>query len=205
MPRPKAYDEDAMLSAAMHTFRIRGYGNTSIKDLEQATGLRSGSLYHSYRDKEGLFEAVLVHYNDTVVQARIDRHLPPGAGVTGLRRMFRSLLKEPDGGRHGCLLTNSAVELGGVEGTLRSGVDAGLNLLQAAFERVLAEARDAAEISPEVHPSSAAVRLLVLYQGLLVLIRGGRPDKELLPLIDTEFAALAWAPSSPSNTSRKSR
>jgi TetR/AcrR family transcriptional regulator, transcriptional repressor for nem operon len=46
MSRPKTYDEEKLLRAAMQTFRERGYGGTSIKDLEQATGLRSGSLYH---------------------------------------------------------------------------------------------------------------------------------------------------------------
>lgn len=203
MPRPKAYDEDAVLSAAMDTFRVRGYGATSIKDLEQATGLRSGSLYHGYRDKEGLFEAALAHYNNTVVGARIERYLPPGAGVGGLRRMFRSLLKEPDGGRHGCLLTNSAIELAGADNALRSGVDAGLGLLQQAFERVLVEARAAGEVSPQLNPPAAALRLLVLYQGLLVLIRGGRPDRELAPLIDAEFAALTQPTPSPSPSRKK--
>jgi hypothetical protein len=95
--------------------------------------------------------------------------------------MFRSLLKEPDGGRHGCLLTNSAVELAGADNAMRSGVDAGLALLQRAFRAVLAEARAAGEVSPQLHPPAAALRLLVLYQGLLVLIRGGRPDRELAP------------------------
>ena len=38
-----------------------------------------------------------------------------GAGIEGLRRLFLSLLREPDGGSSGCLITNSAVEFGRME------------------------------------------------------------------------------------------
>ena len=57
MGRPRQYDEETVLAGAMHAFRERGYAGASIKDLEQATGLTAGSIYHGYRDKAGLFAA----------------------------------------------------------------------------------------------------------------------------------------------------
>lgn len=204
MSRPKTYDDEKLLRAAMETFRERGYGGTSIKDLEQATGLRSGSLYHGYRDKQGLFNAALAHYNDTVVGGRIAHYLAPGAGLAGLRALFRSLLQEPAGGRHGCLLTNSAIELGPAGGEALAGVHEGLDLLRQAFENSLQEASVAGQLVSGASPAVLALRLLALYQGLLVLVRGGRPDSELAPLIDAEFAALAVKPAAPSQPKRKS-
>lgn len=179
MSRPKAFEEDAVLAAAMNVFRSEGFAGASLKALQDATGLASGSLYHSYRDKAGLFQAALAHYNQRVVQGRIARHLKPGSGLEGLRKLFRSLLREPGGTRDGCLLTNTAVELGGEPAVLE-----GFGLLQQAFARSLHEAL------PRADAQALALRLLVLYQGLLVMVRAGRPDAELAPLIDAEFDTL---------------
>ncbi|WP_374564575.1 TetR/AcrR family transcriptional regulator [Ideonella sp.] len=204
MSRPKTYEDEALLRAAMQAFRERGYAGTSIKDLEQATGLRSGSLYHGYRDKQGLFNAALAHYNDTVVGGRIAQYLAPGAGLAGLHGLFRSLLHEPAGARHGCLLTNSAIEFGPAGGEALTGVHEGLDLLRQAFENSLQEAIDAGHLPRAASPAGLALRLLALYQGVLVLVRGGRPDSELAPLIDTEFAALAATPAPATRRKRRS-
>jgi AcrR family transcriptional regulator len=181
MARPKAYDDDTVLSAAMHVFRRRGYAGASIRDLEQATGLKSGSIYNGFGDKDGLFRAALAHYNTAVVRRRIDRFLPDGAGLDGLRHLFRSLLSEPDGGANGCLLTNSAIEFGAGDPIAAPGVQEGLGLLEAAFTRAIAQA---------AIPCSA-LHLLAFYQGILVLVRSGRAPADLAVLIDAEFDRLA--------------
>src|SRR5579863_8586335 len=111
MGRARDYDEEAVLTGAMHAFRRSGYGGASIRDLEAATGLKAGSIYNSFGDKAGLFAAAFAHYNRTVLHGRIDRFAPPQRGLDGLRRLFLSLLQEPGGGRLGCLITNAAVEL----------------------------------------------------------------------------------------------
>jgi AcrR family transcriptional regulator len=179
--RNKAFDEDHVLTQAMHLFRHKGFGAASVKDIEQATGLKTGSIYHSYRDKDGLFQAALDHYNGKVVAGRMAQFLPPGGGIAGLRALFQSLLHEPGGATDGCLLTNSAIEFGAAETSGRNGVHQGFDLLRSAFERVLTEAGAAM-------PQTAAWRLLVLYQGLLVLVRGGYASGHLAQLIDLEFS-----------------
>jgi len=83
-----------------------------MRDLETATGLSAGSIYNSFGDKAGLFDAAFEHYNEAVLQARLDSFAEPKSGLRGLRELFLSLLREPDGGTLGCLITNSAVEFG---------------------------------------------------------------------------------------------
>lgn len=194
MARPRNYDEDAVLSAAMHAFRRHGYGPLSIKQLEDSTGLKAGSIYNSFGDKAGLFEAALAHYNDKVVQGRIDTHLQSGKGVPGLQALFLSLLKEPDGGRHGCLLTNTAIEFGGAvrdEAPGRAHLQAGLERLRKAFARVLSEARAAGDLPPGIDIPTTALQLLTLYQGILVLVRSASvDDRSLRRLIGAEFRPL---------------
>lgn len=186
MGRNRSYDEDAVLSGAMHAFRHRGYQAVSIRDLEDATGLKAGSIYNSFGDKAGLFDAAFAHYNRTVLAGRIDRHAPARAGLDGLRLLFTSLLHEPDGEAFGCLITNTAVELGGAVPP-HHGVEEGLRLLTRTFTDRLEVARRASVLRAGVVPRNAAVKLLALYQGLLVLIRAGH-DKALLErLIHDEF------------------
>ncbi len=181
--RGKTFNEDQVLAQAMRLFRSKGFGAASVKDIEQATGLKTGSIYHSYRDKEGLFHAALDHYNDKVVAGRIAHFLPDGAGITGLRTLFHSLLHEPGGTTDGCLLTNSAIEFGISTRPAHLGVHHGFDLLLHAFARTLAGAGIA-------EPEAAALRLLVLYQGLSVMVRGGYATPHLAGLIDVEFSKL---------------
>ena len=73
MGRTREFDEQAVLTGAMHIFRKQGYQAASIRDLEEATGLKGGSIYHAFGDKAGLFDAAFEHYHRTVLEGRIAR------------------------------------------------------------------------------------------------------------------------------------
>ena len=194
MARPRNFDEDTVLTAAMHAFRRHGYGPLSIKQLEDSTGLKGGSIYNSFGDKAGLFAAALAHYNEKVVQGRIDTFLQPAKGLRGLQDLFMSLLKEPDGGRYGCLLTNTAIEFGGQacdEAPGRAHLQAGLDRLRKAFARALTDAKTTGDAPPGMDVTTTALRLLSLYQGILVLVRSASvDDRSLRRLIGAEFRPL---------------
>lgn len=180
MPRSIEFDMDATLTAAMDEFRHLGFGGTSIKALERATGLTSGSLYNSFGDKDAIFARALSHYNHVVVAARIRDHMSGKAATKGLRSLFLSLLQEPDGGSSGCLLTNSAIEFGSAESIAREGVSEGFQLLEDAFRTAVAKFRSGQE-------AVTTLKLLALYQGVLVLVRLGHPKPLLRALINREI------------------
>lgn len=64
MARPIQYDPDKVLSDAVQLFWEKGYESTSIQDIVTATGLKPGSLYKVYSNKEELFHAVLDAYSN---------------------------------------------------------------------------------------------------------------------------------------------
>src|ERR1700676_1667062 len=110
--RSRSYDESQVLTGAMHAFRRSGYSRVSIPDLELATGLSAGSIYNSFGDKRGIFLAAFEHYLHAVLERRIASFARPEHGLSGLRQLFLTLSREPDGETFGCLITNAAIEFG---------------------------------------------------------------------------------------------
>src|SRR5262245_16399647 len=107
----KQFDHDAVVERAMMLFWRKGYGGTSIHDLEEATRLRRGSLYNAFGDKQGLFVAALKRYETTVGQERIRQlsNPDPYRAIEGFLNTLVTQMSEPRRPR-GCLHTNTSLE-----------------------------------------------------------------------------------------------
>src|SRR5277367_4103236 len=62
MGRPKSFSREQVLEKAMPVFWKHGFSDTSLQELEQATGVNKSGLYTEFRDKEDLFVGCLRHY-----------------------------------------------------------------------------------------------------------------------------------------------
>ena len=62
MARVIEYNPQEVLNKAMDLFWSKGYESTSIQDIVSETGLKPGSLYAAYKNKEGIFQAVIELY-----------------------------------------------------------------------------------------------------------------------------------------------
>src|SRR3954469_13206977 len=60
--RPRTFDRQAALEAAMTLFWRHGYEGTSIADLTSAMGFTPPTLYAAFGSKEQLYREVLAHY-----------------------------------------------------------------------------------------------------------------------------------------------
>jgi len=61
--RPRSFDRDAALAAAMRVFWRKGFEATSISDLTEAMNLNPPSLYSAFGDKEQLFLEAVESYS----------------------------------------------------------------------------------------------------------------------------------------------
>jgi AcrR family transcriptional regulator len=190
MARPRSYDENEILTGAMHAFRRDGYSGLSIPQLEAATGLSSGSIYNRFGDKRGIFLAAFQHYLHAVLAQRIAKFARPGQRLAGLRQLFLSLLREPGGETFGCLITNSAIEFGADREITEQAVGKGFAVLEHVFVDRLSAAKSLGELRAGVEPELAAVTLLALYQGVLVLVRGHYDPKRIRRGINFAFDSL---------------
>ena len=111
--RPRAFNDAAVLGAAMRLFWRDGYSGASVPEISSATGLSTSSLYNAYGSKLDLLVAALDHYSDTV----LDRHLlgPLAHGADGLADIdaFLDRLAAASDVTHqprGCLAVNTIAE-----------------------------------------------------------------------------------------------
>lgn len=64
MGRTKLFERNEVTDKALQVFWQKGYTDTSLKDLEDATGVFKPALYSEYGDKEGLFIECVKFYRE---------------------------------------------------------------------------------------------------------------------------------------------
>lgn len=64
MGRPKCFDRNEVLDAAIQLFWKKGFADTSLSDLEKATGVNKSGLYTEFKDKDDIFLESVKHYRD---------------------------------------------------------------------------------------------------------------------------------------------
>ncbi|KQP57336.1 TetR/AcrR family transcriptional regulator [Agreia sp. Leaf283] len=112
MGRTRSFAEVDVARAARGVFWSRGYEDTSLPDLEEATGLNRSSIYHSFTSKRGLFDAAVESYLDDVVRPRLAPLRAPDVAPDALETYLRGLRQamvdhETALARNGCLLLNA--------------------------------------------------------------------------------------------------
>ena len=76
MPRPREFDEDVALEAAMRRFWADGFAATSVRGLGDAMGLGQASVYKAFGDKRALFTQCLDRYLDANMPSPFERGMP---------------------------------------------------------------------------------------------------------------------------------
>lgn len=66
-PQPATSSRDKVLATALALFTGKGYFNTSMRDITRESGVSTGSVYHHFRDKEGVAAAL---YQDLIARMR---------------------------------------------------------------------------------------------------------------------------------------
>lgn len=149
----------------MHAFRRNGFTRTHVAHLEEATGLTVGSLYNAFGDKAGLFGAAFEHYVETFARGRMDDALGPASTLEDLEEYLLALLAPPLDDGYGCLITNTAIELGEDEAFATSAVRPALTERASRISDVLVR-----EVGP-AHAAAAGPGLALICEGMLVLAR----------------------------------
>jgi AcrR family transcriptional regulator len=193
--RPRSFDRDAALAAAIRLFWERGYEATSVADLTEAMGIRPPSLYAAFGDKRRLFAEVVARYGEL-------HALPAPSGEATVRAGVASMLQEAahsyTASEHppGCMIISAAANCSdpGVRDALRALRNANI----ADLEERIAAAVASGEEPAATDPAALARYLGAVLQGMSQQARDGarREDLEQVAAV----AMRAWPATEPVRT-----
>lgn len=184
--RPRQFDGDAALVAAMRVFWRHGYAGASIGTLIEAMGISRATLYASFGDKEGLFRKVMDLYEREKTAYMMDAlEQPTGRGVARHLLLGTIALQANTADPKGSMgIVHSLSHAPGDESIREFVTQRGLywrDKLIARFERA---ARDG-DFPPTYNPRSLALALKAATDGLLVASASGAVDGELHDVANT--------------------
>ncbi|MEU7604938.1 TetR/AcrR family transcriptional regulator [Streptomyces sp. NPDC041003] len=194
MARPKEFDPQTALVAAMELFRRQGYEATSIQDLVDALGINRSSMYAAYGSKHDLYLKALDLY--CAVEAdRAQESLAgsdEGPALPVLRAFLLSYVESAlaDPLRGGCMVTHGVLERLPGDAKAAERLGGALGSLEEAFAYLLLRARVAGELAPGTDVRTTARLLVTLTQGLRVMERAADRDY-LTQVVDQALKGLS--------------
>lgn len=188
--RTKEFDPEAALRAALELFWERGYAATSMADLVERTGVARASIYATFGGKRELYLKALDRYGELTDPGLLAGLSQPGPVLPAVRALVERYAREAagDGGRRGCFVVNTAVELAPRDPLAARRVQANWDFLETALTSALMRAQAQGELAEGSDPRALGRFLLVLMQGLRVMGKAAtEPDR----LRDAAAQALA--------------
>lgn len=192
MARNREFDPKEALEKAMMVFWKKGFVDTSIDDLVDATGVSRYGLYGEFGSKRGLFLASLDHYQDTAVKAFFGIIEQPGATLTEIREYFDKVLElySQPAGKLGCLMCNSATEIAPHDKGVEKKVKSALNRMTAGFSAALMNAKNREEVRADLDTKQAADFLTGILLGVSVMVRSGASKQMISNTVEMSLASL---------------
>ncbi|MFD5697104.1 TetR/AcrR family transcriptional regulator [Streptomyces lasiicapitis] len=197
MARPRTFDEERALDAAMRAFWANGYEATSTQDLCEATGLGRSSIYNTFTSKHDLFRRALARYIDvmSVPQAEIleDAERP---GLERIPPLFARIVdtefdyREDDERSIGCLTVNTVVELARRDPEAAALVERDLDFRLGLLRVALEAGRRDGTVTAGRDPDTLARFINATIGGMRVSAQAGAGRAVLESIADTALDAL---------------
>jgi AcrR family transcriptional regulator len=190
--RPREFDREAALQAAMLVFWRKGFAAASMNDLCEAMGIRSPSLYAAFGSKEALYLEAVEHYVRTVGPTVWGKLASAPTARAGIEKMLWAATETlPEAGEipSGCMAV-----LGAVGDEWPAAVADSVKQVRHEMLRSLHTRLEMAVTDGELPASTDIDRLsrfyLSVFQGMALQARDGATSVELKGV--AAAAMLAW-------------
>ena len=166
-----------IIEKAAELFNSRGYSNTSISDIMQATELKKGGIYNHFKSKEDLVIAAFNFSSNNINQILLDRLSKRKSLLDKLKvfiEVYSNLAQDiPIQG--GSPLIKATVECENFK--IRDLVKSATNFQLILLRKILNQGISSREISSEIQAEQAAIMILSLLQGASIISRLYRNEK----------------------------
>ncbi|CAG9180729.1 TetR/AcrR family transcriptional regulator [Cupriavidus pinatubonensis] len=187
--RPLEFDRVEALSRAVDAFWCHGYEGLPTTVLAKEMGVSKSSLYNTFGTKrELLIEAVAAYTN---AKAEAIRQIAASQDLlTQMRTFLLDIVHNNDDGM-GCLLVNTAAELGLHDIGVRQLLQSGFQSVSDAFELLVIAGQRSGEFKRDLDSTKAALMIVTTIAGLRVLAKAGVPTHQLATAIEHPLAFIA--------------
>jgi AcrR family transcriptional regulator len=189
--RPRAFDPDAALEAALRVFWKKGYEGTALSDLTAAMGVNRPSIYATFGNKEALFRKALDRYAERMTNYTAEALKEPTARAVAERLMMGTadLLSCP-GNPKGCLMVQGALACGEEADPIRKELISRRATGEAALRERFERAKIGGDLAAGADAGHLARYVMAVMHGMSVQSAGGASRGELQGVID--LSLLAW-------------
>ena len=181
--RPRAFDTEAVLDAALELFWKNGYRVTTTRELEDSLGLNASSIYNAFGSKEDLLIAAMERYERRITSDLLEPLETSEEGLEAIDAFFRVLGHwVTHDGRRGCMLVNMMAE----DGCETEPIAKRVRLYRARLRQALRGALERAARAGEISRTAVEARtdlLVCQVFGLNIAARGGARPPELRRLV----------------------
>ncbi len=155
--RPRGFDEEAALEAAMRVFWEKSYEGATLADLTQAMGINRSSLYAAFGGKEALFGLAVDRYREGPMTYMRNALKQPTlqAFVEALLRGTVEFLASP-GNPKGCLFVQGALACGSEAEPVKQTMIQWRRRGEAALKKRLQQAQGDGDLTGKMNPDDFA-------------------------------------------------
>ena len=191
--RPKSFDEDAAIAAFVDVFWTKGYGGTSVDDLQSAAGIKRGSFYATFGSKDDVFQTVMDRYWTSVTEPGLSKLDPTQTALDGVASFVRHVGGfMADNPFRGCLLLSSA----GI-GSAATGTSEAIAERMAQLEARLAQRLGTVQDLSQNRADALAAYVLTVLLGLNAMARAGHDGQSLRTAAECAAQSLPFLTSPP--------
>ncbi|HEX7656767.1 MAG TPA: TetR/AcrR family transcriptional regulator [Sphingomonas sp.] len=186
--RPREFDVDEALAAALNVFWSKGYEGASLTDLTEAMGITRPSLYAAFGNKESLFRKALDLYEqEKLAYMRGALEAPTAKGVA--ERLLRGSLANQcsDCEPKGCLGVISSVACGAEAEAIREEVIKRRQSSHKALVDRFEQAKRDGDLSADADIDGLTGYLFAVMQGMAVQAGAGAKREDLERVLETSL------------------
>jgi AcrR family transcriptional regulator len=191
MARPREFDRCEALRRALTVFWEKGYEATSTDDLVRAMGIGRQSMYDTFGDKHQLYLEALRLYEASNGAELFKRIYETPSPFLGICDYILAIADGTSADRaRGCFAVNATTELAPSDPDVTASIRASSTRCEAAFERILREAKQCGAVDQSVDERVAARFLLSTIRGLRVSAKAGVPPEDLRAIATLALSSL---------------